>query len=109
MIETVQSPVERFASFGSRTCQRPSRPYCYDRGVDTPRSPTGRIRWVLLGLLLLLGGYLLRCHGCHGDEDNELFSRLWPAPSLAGFPRHRDATTHTSRQLTTHQAPATVK
>jgi hypothetical protein len=23
----------------------------------------------------LLGGYLLFCHGCHGDEDNELFAR----------------------------------
>jgi hypothetical protein len=22
--------------------------------------------------LLLLGGYLLFAHGCHGDEDNEL-------------------------------------
>jgi hypothetical protein len=25
--------------------------------------------------LLLLGGYLLFAHGCHGDEDNELFAR----------------------------------
>lgn len=24
--------------------------------------------------LLLLAGYLLFAHGCHGDEDNELFS-----------------------------------
>jgi len=23
--------------------------------------------------LALLAGYLLFCHGCHGDEDNELF------------------------------------
>ncbi len=25
--------------------------------------------------LALLAGYLLFCHGCHGDEDNELFVR----------------------------------
>jgi hypothetical protein len=24
--------------------------------------------------LALLAGYLLFCHGCHGDEDNELFA-----------------------------------
>jgi hypothetical protein len=23
---------------------------------------------------LILAGYLLFCHGCHGDEDNELFT-----------------------------------
>jgi hypothetical protein len=34
---------------------------------------------------LLLGGYLLFCHGCHGDEDNELFAR-GPSPA-AGVPR----------------------
>jgi hypothetical protein len=28
--------------------------------------------WVVLALL---AGYLLFCHGCHGDEDNELFAR----------------------------------
>ena len=26
------------------------------------------------GLALLLAGYLLFAHGCHGDEDNELFT-----------------------------------
>ena len=31
----------------------------------------GRMRWLPL---VLLGGYLLFCHGCHGDEDNELFA-----------------------------------
>src|SRR5262249_28231956 len=36
-------------------------------------------------LLLLLAAYLVFCHGCHGDEDNELFVRatrtahkVWP-------------------------------
>ena len=31
------------------------------------------LRW---GLLALLAGYLLFAHGCHGDEDNELFAWL---------------------------------
>lgn len=30
-------------------------------------------RWLVAGLL---GGYLLVAHGCHGDEDNELWARL---------------------------------
>src|SRR5947209_608816 len=29
----------------------------------------------LFGAVILLAGYLLFCHGCHGDEDNELFIR----------------------------------
>lgn len=32
-------------------------------------------RWGTWPVLLLLAGYVLFCHGCHGDEDNELFSR----------------------------------
>jgi hypothetical protein len=41
----------------------PSRPA--DEATGTPRR---RRLW-----LALLAGYLLFCHGCHGDEDNELF------------------------------------
>ena len=34
----------------------------------------GKLRPVLRRVgLLLLAGYLLFSHGCHGDEDNELF------------------------------------
>ncbi len=41
----------------------------------------GRSRWPVL---LLLAGYLLFCHGCHGDEDNELFGMFrWSLPSAA--------------------------
>jgi hypothetical protein len=29
-------------------------------------------------LALLLAGYLLFAHGCHGDEDNELFGAAVP-------------------------------
>jgi hypothetical protein len=37
--------------------------------------PAGRLCQVLAryGAALLLAGYLLFAHGCHGDEDNELF------------------------------------
>jgi hypothetical protein len=35
------------------------------------------------GPVLLLGGYLLFAHGCHGDEDNELFNR---GPSFSREP-----------------------
>jgi hypothetical protein len=36
------------------------------RGPDSPFW-----RWAAF---LLLAGYLLFAHGCHGDEDNELFT-----------------------------------
>jgi hypothetical protein len=35
--------------------------------------PWRRRRWLALALL---AGYLLFCHGCHGDEDNELFLQM---------------------------------
>jgi hypothetical protein len=41
---------------------------------DQPRRPR-RTRWFWLPLLLL-AGYLLVAHGCHGDEDNELLLRM---------------------------------
>jgi hypothetical protein len=37
-------------------------------------TPRGWGRWLLLAAGLGLAGYLLFCHGCHGDEDNELFA-----------------------------------
>jgi hypothetical protein len=40
---------------------------------ETTPAPRRRRAWVALALL---AGYLLFCHGCHGDEDNELFARL---------------------------------
>jgi hypothetical protein len=40
-----------------------------------PQAPRKRLwRWITAAALLLLGGYLLFAHGCHGDEDNELFA-----------------------------------
>jgi len=42
------------------------------RSRQPEKSPSPRRRWLWVGLALL-AGYLLFCHGCHGDEDNELF------------------------------------
>jgi hypothetical protein len=32
--------------------------------------------WGFGAVFLLLAGYLLFAHGCHGDEDNEPFARI---------------------------------
>jgi hypothetical protein len=40
-----------------------------------PACRHGISRWLLVTAGSLLFGYLLFCHGCHGDEDNELFLR----------------------------------
>jgi hypothetical protein len=40
------------------------------QGPDAPRSPG--LRLLRLGALLLTATALIFCHGCHGDEDNEL-------------------------------------
>jgi len=44
--------------------------------VDTERetSPPRLRPWFVAGLLLL-GGLLILAHGCHGNDDNELFGR----------------------------------
>ena len=31
-------------------------------------------KWLYGAALLVLAGFLLFCHGCHGDEDNELLA-----------------------------------
>jgi len=40
-----------------------------------PRKHIRNGAWLRLGWLLLVG-YLLFAHGCHGDEDTELFARV---------------------------------
>jgi hypothetical protein len=47
--------------------------------------PQGPFRWLAWPVLVLLAAYLVFCHGCHGDEDNELLAaaqqkahRGWP-------------------------------
>jgi hypothetical protein len=39
-------------------------------------------RWWLLAALF--AGYLLFAHGCHGDEENELFARLRARVTMRG-------------------------
>ncbi len=41
------------------------------RSPPKPRRPRG---WLRYALALALGALLLLAHGCHGDEDNELFA-----------------------------------
>jgi hypothetical protein len=53
-----------------------------DKAVQAAPSRTG---WGWLAVLLL-GGYLLFAHGCHGDEDNELIA------GSSGLRVHADAT-----------------
>jgi len=43
------------------------------RTEEAGLAPRRRLRWLALALL---AGYLLFCHGCHGDEDNELFAAV---------------------------------
>jgi hypothetical protein len=54
------------------------------RGVPVSQEACGRVGVLWrFGLALLLAGYLLFAHGCHGHEDNELFSSgiVRPAPA----------------------------
>ena len=63
------------ASEWPRAC--PSAPKPMDGQSRKPVLPEYRNHWPWLAwpALALLAGYLLSCHGCHGDEDNELFAR----------------------------------
>src|SRR5437870_10993763 len=63
----------RFAPDGSSDCQHPASA---KREPACSFLPRNRRRWFFLGGILLLTGYLLFCHGCHGDEDNELVTHL---------------------------------
>ncbi len=57
------------------------------QGGSQCAKPQAAERWVLRPLAwLLLAGWLLFAHGCHGDEDNELFARLSAAPASAAAP-----------------------
>jgi hypothetical protein len=53
----------------SRPLFRPESP-----PAPLPPEPARRLGWWRYVAALLLGGYLLFAHGCHGDEDNELFA-----------------------------------
>ncbi len=45
-------------------------------------APAADRGWLWVPMVLMLG-YLLFAHGCHGDEDNELFMRL-QRPAILG-------------------------
>ncbi len=62
-------------------------------GAAHPHARTSRpmawTLWLGVGALALFAGYLLFAHGCHGDEDNELWSRagrLTQGTALAAAP-----------------------
>src|SRR5437879_3414847 len=57
---------------------------------DEECAAPARTGWGWLAVLLL-GGYLLFAHGCHGDEDNELLA------GISGPPVHARATGHARR------------
>jgi hypothetical protein len=59
-------PALTLAPHERRCCERAAR------GAE-PRPPG--FTWVAWSALALLAGYLLFCHGCHGDEDNELLAQ----------------------------------
>ena len=46
--------------------------------------PAALRAWRPWAVLFLLAGYLLFCHGCHGDEDNELFTAFGQATVTGG-------------------------
>jgi hypothetical protein len=50
--------------------------------VKNRPEPPQRKRRIYAAAALLLAGYLLFAHGCHGDEDNELFAGLADALAL---------------------------
>jgi hypothetical protein len=45
------------------------------------REPATSRGWLLVPLFLL-AGYLLFAHGCHGDEDHELFMKGGRSPDF---------------------------
>jgi hypothetical protein len=44
--------------------------------------PNQPFRWIVVGAGLMLASYLLFCHGCHGDGDDELVALTFGYPSL---------------------------
>jgi hypothetical protein len=56
----------------SALLEHQARPLFRPRPPDAPEP--ARRGWWRYGVALALAGYLLFAHGCHGDEDNELFA-----------------------------------
>ena len=47
------------------------------------RGNEGLLLWIRWAGLILLAGYLLFSHGCHGEEDNELFAVMQSFASVS--------------------------
>ena len=58
--------------------RRPRTPRtCGAPGKAALRPLLSALHW---GVFLLLAGWLVFCHGCHGDDDSELCVPGWKAP-----------------------------
>jgi hypothetical protein len=53
------------------------------QGSQGDAASLGPMCWVRWAGLALLAAYLLFCHGCHGDEDNELLASRGLEPPSA--------------------------
>jgi hypothetical protein len=69
MIALANSPVRH-----NPVLRLPPRPRITIRGLSGPKRKRRAVAWRYFAAFLLAASYLLFCHGCHGDEDNDLFS-----------------------------------
>jgi hypothetical protein len=64
--------VERYEVLGRPKRKRGDARPCLRFGLLKQEQIASWRRWRWWAIVLILGGYLLFCHGCHGDEDTEL-------------------------------------
>jgi len=43
--------------------------------MDLECKPAQALHWIHVGVFLMISLFLLFAHGCHGDEDTELFGQ----------------------------------
>jgi len=63
---------------------RPGAPSRQQESAPVPAANGPLMTVIRVVTLLLLAGFLLFAHGCHGDEDNELFAHLVELTSAGG-------------------------
>ena len=61
----------------SPACRPRPRPQRGAQRTPALRALRAALPW---GVFLLLTGWLVFCHGCHGDDDSELCVPGWKAP-----------------------------
>jgi hypothetical protein len=55
-----------------------------EESIPFARSGDAKERFIVRrGVAILIAAYALFCHGCHGDEDNELFASGRPSGPIA--------------------------